>query len=224
MQKYFTVVWLMGLALSCESPIVFGEPQPRGVSEQEAFENIYQGVYFCEEDSALIIVSPEAFFKEKGYSFTLPKVELDTMQGVEIENNRIFIRELNRYATIEYMSDSVVVGNLKLRDTIFRIGTDQVLKYYKGHQILNRKLSDGKWEVSILRQDQTGSLSFLWTVLPDDMEKLEAITPVKDISTEQKERFELSPTRTAFKTLLKTQLIFEECDVFERLGDLQPVN
>ena len=198
---------------SCESPIIFTEPQPLDLRSRDQFQARYQGKYFCDADSAWVHITSTTFYKEKPYDFEIERSELDTMSGVRIEPNRIYIEAYDQYAQISIFNDSIVKGVFNLRDTIFEINDYQVLKYYKGRQILNTKLPDGHWEVDILSMDDAGNLSFLWTVLPDDIKKLEAITPVKRIPNEE-ERYIISPTRMEFKEILKSKLIFEECGFY----------
>jgi len=48
---------------------------------------------------------------------------------------------------------------------------------------------------------------------------LEAVTDVQLIGNEGLTQYQLSPTRKEFKELLKTELVFEECDYFYRVLD-----
>lgn len=217
MKNVILYVIFILIFLRCEAPIVFTEAQPRDVKESIQFENPYQGTFMCTEDSALVRVEPQVIYKEKPFQFGVSPAELDTLEDVKWLGDKIYIIPLDEYVDVENLGDTLIVGELWLRDTLFAVGQEQVLKYYRGHQILNKKLSGNRWEVTILSLDEEGNLTLSKTVIPEDLGKLEAITPVKNISREDHTQYLLSPTRAEFRKLLEAKLIFEACDTYERI-------
>ena len=113
--------------------------------------------------------------------------------------------------------DSIYHSDFIHRDTLIYLGKDHVLKYFRGHMIINRKLADEKWEVMLLSLDEHLNLALSITSLPEEIEQLEEITPVQDLSTDDQVQYRISPTVIEFDELLQTQLIFQECDYFYRI-------
>jgi len=216
--SFFLLILPLLSIICCESPILFTDSQPKDVKSRSAFESAYEGVYFCESDSSQVRIESGILFKEKTFSDRLTLAEIDSMPDLVWEGDQLYAPVFDQYLEILYRDEKEVFVNLTLRDTFFSVGPTQVLKYYKGYQILNRRLPNKNWDVSVLGQDLEGNITFFITKIPEDLEALEAITPVKDISTEDQQKFLLSPTKMEFKKLLKSKLIFEECDHFTRLG------
>lgn len=205
------------LASACsEPPVVFEEPQPKDLEPKAYFEPVYRGVFLCESDSALVYVKAKTIHKEKKYSFTTDPVEIDSTPGVELIGNQLWLKEFEDPIPVNVDGDSIT-GEMVLKDTLFNLGEDQMLKYFRGHHILNKKIEKNKWEVLILSTDYGLNLRLFEAVMPEDLEKLEKITPVKDISTEEKEQILLAPTVAEFREILRQQLIFQECDFYIRL-------
>ena len=212
----FALLFCLGVvAASCQPSVVFKEAQPRDVEERVAFDPHYQGVFYCGSDSTWVFLTTTTLYKEKLFSLSLDKSDP--------EQDITEVKKLGHHVTIDYEDDSTMLYTVTLRDTMFNISPEHVLKYYRGHYILNRQLSAGNWEVKTLLMDDGGNLSLSETKLPQDMADLEAITPVEDISTERQEQVRIDPTRIAFKRLLRTRLIFEECDYFERVLAKMPM-
>ena len=206
---------LGAVVVACQPSVVFKEAQPKDVEQRPAFDPHYQGVFYCSSDSTWVFLTSTTLYKEKLFSLSLDKS--DPEQDIEE------VEKLGHHVTIDYEDDSTMLYTVTLRDTLFSMSPQHVLKYYRGHYILNRQLSEGNWEVKTLLMDDGGNLSLSETKLPQDLSVLEEITPVEDISTERQEQIRIDPTRIAFKKLLRTRLIFEECDYFERVLARMPM-
>ena len=212
------IIAFLGLAAlfgACQPSVVFRDAQPKNVEQRSSFDPHHQGVFYCSSDSTWVFLTSTSLYKEKLFSLSLDKSDP--------EEDISAIRALGHHATIDYEDDSTMLYTVTLRDTLFSIDTEQVLKYFRGHYILNRKLSEGNWEVKTLLMDSSGNLSLSETKLPQDISELEEVTPVEDISTDRQEQLRIDPTRIAFKRLLRTRLIFEECDYFERVLAKMPM-
>jgi hypothetical protein len=207
---------LLGL-FNCEPPVVFTEAQPDVVPPSPRFQKAYQGVYFCTGDSATVRIDEKTIIKERNIQFESTVEEIKQTKGIYLNGEFLYIEELDLPVPVEYLDNGAVTGVIFLADTVFQIGPNQVLKYYKGHHILNRKRENNHWETSILSEDEQGSLTLWTTKLPEDLEQLEAITPVEDISTSEHTRYLITPNLAEFRKLLESKLIFETCDYFERI-------
>ena len=202
---------------SCgEPPVVFIEPQPQDLSAKAYFEPIYRGVFLCESDSAIVYVKAKTIHKEKNYNFKTTIEEIDSIHNAELIGDQLWIDGFEEPIPVEVEGDSVA-GDIMFRDTLFEMGENQVLKFYRGHHILNKNLGGDKWEVLILSVDYGLNLRLYEAVMPEDLNKLEKITPVTDISTEEKNQILLAPTISEFKEIMQTQLVFQECDLYNRM-------
>lgn len=211
---------LLFISTSCEeSPVVFMDAQPNGIDMEKAIDVIYQGSFWCDSDSSVVRIEDRTIYKEKAFSFSITPEEIAESEEVELIGNQILLKEWMEWlpATV---TDSMVYSQILLKDTIFSMDDNHVLKNYKGHVILNKKITPNKWEVSILSLDNDLNLRYAIASLPEDLKELEKITPVVDISTEDKEQILLAPTYLEFEEILKQRLIFEECDVFTRVASV----
>ena len=209
---------LLGLA-SCAPPVVFTEPQPDVVPESDAFDPSYQGLYFCTGDSSIVRITRTTIWKERQLKLNTTLEDIEKTDGVYLDGDILYIEETDTPVPIEYLDEERISGELIISDTLFEIGNKQVLKLYRGHQILSNKISNRNWAVQILSKDEQGNVSLYTTKLPEDLESLEMITPVEDISTEDVQRFRISPNIAEFRKLMESKLIFEACDYFERIDE-----
>lgn len=220
--KYTSILISSLLALlftACTPPVVFTEPQPDVIQEEEQFDPAYQGVYFCTGDSSIVRVNRRVIWKERLLQLNTTIKDIEETDGVYLDGDILYIEETNTPVPIEYLDEERITGELLLSDTLFEISNKQVLKNYRGHQILSTKMSNRNWAVQILSKDESGNLSLWTTKLPEDLESLEMITPVEDISTDDVQRLRISPNIAEFRKLMESKLIFEACDYFERMDE-----
>lgn len=210
-------IYLLLALFSCEPPVVFSEDQPAVVPPSPYFQKAYQGVYFCTGDSATVRISEKMVVKERNIEFESTLEEIESTNGINLDGEYLYIEELDLPIRIEYQDQKTISGSFLLADTLFAIGPKQVLKYYKGHHVLNQHKENEHWETRILSKDQEGNLTLWTTVLPEEIEQLKAITPVEDISTPDKTRYLIAPNLAEFRKLIDSKLIFEACDYFERI-------
>lgn len=214
----FSLLLLLTLA-ACTPPVVFTEAQPDVVPAEDQFSPAYQGVYFCTGDSSIVRISSQAIWKERLLELNTTIQDIEETDGVYLDGNLLYIEETNTPVPVQFLDEQQISGELLLSDTLFQIGNKQVLKNYRGHQILSTRMSRGNWAVQILSKDEQGNLSLWTTKLPEDLEALEMITPVEDISTEETQRYRISPNIAEFRKLMESKLIFEACDYFERIDE-----
>ena len=202
--------------LACEPAVVFDGPQPVGLSAEKGFRPIYRGHYFCDSDSTEVWVRANCLYKEKQMPFTALLEEVLRNDDLALINGELCIIPLNRCLPVRIAGDSVS-GQVIIRDTLFAVGPDQVLKSFRGHQILNKRLDKNKWEVLILSLDEDLNLSFASVVLPNDLDQLKAITPVENISEGDEVQYRVAPNLSEFHQLLESGILFQEYNMFYRI-------
>ena len=213
----FYLIVLFVLLNGCTEPaIVFKEPQPEGAKVERFISPIYRGTYFCSSDSSIVYVKSKSVHKERAYSFEVPLAELDTIPEAELIGNILHLQGFEAPIPVDIIRDTVYAEVL-LQDTLFEMGPTNILKSFNGHQILNKRMDQDRWEVLILSVDDQLNLWLSAVVMPEDIAALEAITPVEDISRDDQVQFRIAPSAMEFEEILKQRLIFVECDMFTRI-------
>ena len=204
------------LLSTCEEPpVVFTSPQPHGGTDNPYISPVYRGSFICQSDSAVVKSTATTIYKEKNYSAVVSEEELKMMKDVRMDADSIYVEGWLEAIPYERVGDSIH-ASVFLRDTIFHLGENQRVRYFRGHQVISKKLDDLKWEVIVFSLDDELDLRMFRAIMPEELEALKEITPVKDISTQDKEQLLISPTVMEFQQLLDHKLIFEECDYFKR--------
>ena len=221
MKNLILIPFLVSLFfLACEeAPVVFIEPQPSSSETEISFDLMYRGIFLCESDSAVVHIEKNLIFKEKTYAFDLTLEELEDMDEVTLEGDELILENWQEPLPAEVI-DGKIHSFITFRDTFFNITRGDVLKTFEGHQILNKRINDKKWEVLVLSLDFDFNLELMEAELPEDIKKLQKITLVKDISTKDKTQYILAPSHMEFEEILKQELLFKSCDVFQRIPSL----
>lgn len=216
----FLIIVTFFLCLACQPAVIFTDAQPKGVKTKNTFDKKYQGTYFCESDSTWVKVEPRLIYKEKTFLLVTTRAELEEDVHFYVNGDSAYIEYLDIYIELQDLEqDDIVQSKATLRDTFFNLNKQGVLKSFKGHQVMSTEHANGHWQVEILTLDKQGNLSYKRTKEPEDLKALEAITDVEVLDNEGRTQYQLSPTRKEFKALLKTELVFEECDYFYRVLD-----
>ncbi len=224
--KYFkrtSIAIVLGLLFSCQPPVVFGEPQPVDGKRLSAIPDNYRGIYWCEVDSASLLVDDKAFIKRKELLIRMTKAEIDSSNDLELRNGRLFVTDWETDFPAEEKGDTII-SKVVIRDTIFSIRDEQILKPFKGHLILNTKLGDNAWAVLVASHKGAGLLSLARAEIPENLEQLESITTVKKLSEDDERGMQISITPTAeqFGRILDKGLLFDAyCTEFERIMPLE---
>ena len=202
---------------SCEEPpVVFSQPQPKDIEESFYIQPIYRGVFLCESDSAKVHINGRTIYKEKTFEMALSPEDIAVEPSLQLVDTLLFIEEIPEPLSIRYQQDSIR-ATITLRDTLFHLGNNQVVKYFRGHQIINKRLPGNKWGVYVMSLDYDLNLIWSEAEMPEDLEMLEKITPVRDISVEDKKQIIINPELVEFDEILNLELIFQTCDQFTRL-------
>jgi len=200
--------------IGCEPAVVFRVPQPTGLESRNTFDPLYRGKFLCDSDSTFVYVKSNCVFKEREVIVKTSLESLDSIPGARIENEMLYIEETDLYFPYK-MEGDLLTANVLMRDTLFKVNPG-VLKYYRGHHILNKPEAKEKWEVWVLSLDHYYNISLSKAELPEDINKLEYITRVEDLSTENYPQIRLNPSIVEFKEILESNLLFRECDYYIR--------
>ena len=198
--------------------VYFSEPQPQGLEPDSRFEAAFQGNYYSRSDSSMLIIGSNCIYKERTMTVVAYKPEMTTLNVVTAREGKRYFKHHPIPIEVLYENDSLLTGNLIIRDTLFKPGPGQVLNYYRGYQILNNQVGDKQWEVGLLGIDGYGHLNLYQSFLPKDLWKLETITPIYEFTSSGLTTYQLRPDRAAFGKLLKPGLLFKEVETFEKLG------
>ncbi|MBT8185243.1 MAG: hypothetical protein KJN76_10405 [Eudoraea sp.] len=209
----------LGVMVSCEPPVVFGEPQPKGAKSLSKIPDNYHGNFWCSMDSASLFIDDKNFIKRKEFLIKLTRKEIDSSNDMRIQNNRLYVEDWGSSFPMEEKGDTII-SKLVLLDTIFTIRKKQVLKPFKGHLILNTQLHDNAWAVLVASLKDGGFLSLARADLPENISQLDSITPVKTLAEQDEKGTQIliTPTAEQFGRILDRGLLFDtSCLEFERV-------
>lgn len=218
MKKYFFWISIVIIFwVSCEPPVIFKSPQPEGIQQLTAFSPEFRGTYTCESDSSVVIISEDVVYKTEWFDFMVTQNRIDQDPNFEKIGKFLFVKDVGK-CTINKIEDDIVYVTAQLADTLFLLdGEECILKSYKGHQVMSLKLLDESYEVIILSLDADANLELKMATLPGELEQLEKITTVKDVSSEDVEQYKINPSLMEFDEILKQELVFETCEYFKRV-------
>ena len=214
---------LLGILHSCQPPVVFGEPQPVGTGEISSIPRSYQGIYWCKVDSASLFVDDKAFIKRKEFLVTLTNEEIEADPELQLQNDRLYVNSWGQSFPTEKKGDTVI-SSIIVRDTIFAIRPEQILKPFKGHLILNTKLDENIWGVLVVSHKGEGILSLARAELPENLSGLDSITSVRTLAKKDNTETQIliRPTKEEFERILQNRLLFDaSCTEFERIIPLK---
>ncbi|MGB3344219.1 MAG: hypothetical protein WBA61_09920 [Aequorivita sp.] len=218
--KYGIAGFLLLLLSYCQPPVVFTEPQPRDEPELSRIPMEYQGMYWCEVDSIALIIDEKMISKQKEYESKLSMAEIESNPNLSFQNETLYSKELNQAFPAKLIGETII-SQITLKDTLFSKTTEQVLKFYKGHLILNNPIDNDNWEVTIISLKYPDILSLTKANLPDNLDELERITAVEKFKTDDNEKtvqIKISPTKAEFDQILGQGLIFDgSCIDFKRV-------
>jgi hypothetical protein len=213
----------LGILISCQPPVVFGEPQPANTKPLSEIPRDYQGIYWCKVDSASMFIDDQTFIKRKEFLIKMTRAEINFNNDLELRKGRLFVKDWETDFPTEVKGDTIV-SKVVMCDTIFAIRDGQILKPYKGHLIMNTKLDEHAWAVLVASHKRAGTLSLSRAEIPENLSKLDSITPVKMLSERDEEgtQIYITPTAEQFGRILDRGLLFDSsCSEFERIIPLQ---
>ncbi len=217
------IVLFLGILISCQPPVVFGEPQPANTKPLSIIPSEYHGIYWCKVDSASLFVDSQTFIKRKEFLIKMTRSEIDSNNNLELRNGRLFVKDWETDFPADEKGDTII-SKVIMRDTIFSIGEQQILKPFKGHLIMNIKLDERVWAVLVASHKGGGLLSLARAEIPENLVQLDSITPIRILSEPQEEgtQIYISPTAEQFGRILDRGLLFNSsCSEFERIIPLE---
>lgn len=218
--KYGVIGFLFLLFSSCQPPVVFTEPQPKGEPELSKIPKEYHGVYWCKLDSITLVIDEKTISKQKKYESKLSLTEIESNPNLSFQNETLHSTQLNRSFPAKQMGDTII-SQMTLKDTLFSNSMREVLKFHKGHLILNSPIDNNAWGVTIISLKYPGLISITKADLPDNLEDLERITTVEKFKTHEDEKavqIRISPSKAEFDQILSQGLMFDgSCIDFERI-------
>ncbi len=223
--KYYKVVCVFFLAISicsCQPPVVFGEPQPVDVQRISSIPESYMGTFWCSTDSISLFIDNKAFIKAKELLVHLTKEEIESDPNLELQNGKLYVHSWKQSFPIDNKGDTII-SSIILRDTLFVISSEQILKPFKGHLILNTKLDENTWSVMVVSHKSKGVLSLARATLPESLSRLDSVTPLETLkdNNDKETQILLSPTKDEFNRILQNRLIFDaSCMEFEQIFPL----
>lgn len=196
---------LMMVLLSCNLNISFEQPQPVGVKSEQAFKKKFIGKYFGIDDSSYLYIYPTFIVQEWGTLFAYRKSVFDTIQSYSIRNDSIFGSEIEKGVPFKFANDTISFI-LNYKDTVFFIGGNNILKYFKKQYFLNNKVEDNIWYVRKMYIDNNGYLVIADLSSIDEIDNLKEVTEVNEIrgdSSSKIMRYSANPTKKQFKEFVK---------------------
>ena len=216
---------VIAFMFSCQPSVVFGEPQPVAVKPLSTIPNIYRGIYWCNVDSASLYVDDRAFVRRKEFLIKTTREEIGVDPDLELVNGQLYVKDWEGYFSITEKGDTLI-SQIIIRDTIFAINDTQILKPFKGHLVLNLKLSEDAWEVLVVSQRRGELLSIARADIPDNLAQLDSITTVSVLKGTDSIRTQiyLKPTAKEFERIYDEGLLFDgSCTEYERIFPLKEV-
>lgn len=225
--KIFLVICLPFFVISCQSPVVFTEPQPSGRPELTGIPQEYQGFYWCDTDSITLTIEENVIIKQKDFEVKLSVTEIDSgYPNLSFNDKKLYSKELNDSFPTKQVGDTII-AQVTIRDTLFSTKTKQVLKFYKGHLILNEPIENYLWEVSVISFTDHDILSITKAEIPDELDKLEQVTKVHKTKIDKNLKpiqIRIAPTQAEFAQILRKKLLFTgSCIEFKRIFPMSDI-
>lgn len=220
--------YIMGIVISltlfnCQSPVLFTEPQPADEAELSSIPEEYRGIYWCDTDSITMIISERDILKQMLFETKLAIADIDSTSSLSFENDILYSEELNGTFPARREGDTII-SQISITDTLFSRSTGAVLKFYRGHLVLNQPLENSLWDVSLLSLKHNDLLSMTQADIPENLEELEEITRVKKYASDEDEKpiqIKMTPTKAEFDEILSQGLLFQgSCQEFKRIFPL----
>jgi hypothetical protein len=216
----FGLILIAFIFLDCTPPVVFDQAQPIEGQTVSEIPDAYQGLYICESDSTLIIISDQIVYAQHEHFFVISTEGLEEREDCSLMENEIYLPGKEMCIPIEYIDENTVKGYITDIDTLFIMNEGHAAKTYKGHLFLSKQLREEEWAVSMLSHDEEGNILYRSITEDSDLKGIRRITPMKDITrpTDRKRRFKITPDQKAFDRLISNNDIFIDCEYLMRVN------
>lgn len=195
--KNLTILFFVLLLISCkESLVQFTEVQPENFKNLNSFPKKLIGNYYDTENEINLEISKFIIVKKSILKDTFNVKELsevEILKGDTLVNTKTFEKTF-----VKKINDTLFT-NILLKDTIFSINNDNVLRKMKGHYFLNIKHSNNNWIVKKLFL-KNGLLNMNDISTKQEIEMLEEIMETKKDTALP---FVIKPTKKQFREFVK---------------------
>lgn len=200
-------------AYACQPFVVFDQAMP---PETDVLTNIpiqFLGTYVCESDSSLLYIDRDKIYKESYYEFITTRERVAETEDCNILAGGIFLPGREECVPVTSIGTDSIYAQVYDIHTLFSFQENETAKLYKGHLFLNVQDDRKNWYSFLFTPNIDGSIDWNLITVPNDLEKIKAITP--DYTTfevnENTKQYILSPTLKEFDKVLE-QEYFLECD------------
>src|SRR6185295_5481031 len=131
----------------CSPPVQFGEPQPAGEKDLEAFPEKLQGQFLNEADSSTLTIGKEMMVQHYHSQLVKSRKNLDSLFQL-INDSTLINRDTHEQSRVTLVGDTIR-GYIEVNDTLFHISEKNVLRKFKGYYFLNIAYMES-WEVKML--------------------------------------------------------------------------
>lgn len=197
--------FLFLITLSCgHSPsIEFEEPQPNNKTDLQKIPIKLRGSYFDQEDSSYLLIDKTTIWKWSYHEFAsqIDSMEIDVNDSSLFKEKNTLIELGQLKIKLELLGDSIY-GQSVFTDTIFSIKHQKIRKL-RGHYMLNTKLSQNNWRVSLLSYNNR-NLSIRPLVSLNEIGTLKEITEIDTVMKDRTriESFHLNPGKKELRQIL----------------------
>lgn len=197
----FQFVFLTGLfitLLGCgrgrlsEEVVTFQEPQPIETENLRDFPNRLRGRYLEITDSSILVIGEKLIQRIYDFDQKLAFSELDS--NSKISGDTLIDLRNNKRIAIKVVGDSVIT-HIHFVDTVFEMNYDNVVRKYKGHYFLNKRVDKAAWNVRMLDFSK-GELMISAITQKESIDNLKEITESKQDTVIP---YRISASRKQFK-------------------------
>lgn len=240
MKRILFLILGLSLLASCgdEMPeVTFDNPQPADIENETSFGKRILGTYEQQvyssssvtdesllpmaEDTTILTVGPDlitALHKTR-YKGHRNDLVLDD-SSMRTDNQAIVNYAQDQgFANVRWEGDTLLAFQ-EIKDTIFQLNGENVLRHFRGSYFMNQRLTNGRWSLTRARL-QGKHLTFSKVYAYDSTGTLyQEITPVKLTKTQKDttESIELSinPTKRELRKIIREDLFMTE-SVYKRV-------
>ena len=206
---------------SCESPIGFTSPQPANAADLEIIPEVFQGIYLCDSDSALIKVNDKLIYSELTQIAFTPTEYIQEREDCEIIEDSLYMNGKEMCVKVEYTKNGFIAAVNIQRDTIFALSQYQRARWHKGHLVLSNLVTDDLWSIAILELDEHRGVTYRAITDDSDLNKIHAITEMTPIITKEGPDFKVQPKEVELDQLFEDYEIFVDCEHYTRVNVIQ---
>lgn len=192
------------LLAACEPTVAFLEPQPPGATPLSSIDPSLTGKFMDAEDPETCLeVLPDRVISKRTRELAIARADAEKDPGIWIKGNRVRIDSLDREFVFRTVNDSLRFTD-EYADTLFCLEDGDMIREKDSAMFLNIHNADQSWEVLRLRAAGDSVVELSWIVPDRDIEGLQAVTPVREVDSEEsgKKEYIARPSGEEFATFL----------------------